>query len=113
MDDDDVDSEHGTEILAKLWGADLGIARAAEIVWVKNSAPDNPDNTDNVMWEKVLEGLVRVLGDVVANSRTTLGKTILNMSFGYDEDAVTPPGFLRMFRKYTIHQRCWYGAGAG
>lgn len=80
-------------------GSFLGISRAADIVWVKNSADKNPSGVNKIITERFLEGLVRVLSDVVAYLKTARGKTILNMSFGSDEASVNPPRFLRMLCK--------------
>jgi len=82
----EADLEHGTKVLSKIWGKQLGIAKRAQIVLVENySLP--PAVKANWIQERHLEALVRVIDDVYEHSPENIGKVIINMSFAWLNNA--------------------------
>lgn len=74
--------QHGTEVTSRAWGAVLGLARKAQIILVQNFQED-PADKSNMIHERYLESLTRVLQDVVTKGDSIKGRVIVNMSFGW------------------------------
>ncbi|KAK7943020.1 Glucan 1-3-beta-glucosidase [Apiospora aurea] len=85
---------HGTNVVSLAFGAQLGLAKRANIIVVGNENADPPDK-NNLILERYLQSLVRVLEDVDRKGAAGRGKSIINMSFGWVNDINSHAKFMR------------------
>ncbi|KAF2992905.1 hypothetical protein E8E14_000151 [Neopestalotiopsis sp. 37M] len=75
-------TKHGSEVLSKVWGINLGLAKNAQIVLPLNANGD-PTERRNKIQDLYLNSLVRVLQDIDDNYKGRESDCIINMSFGW------------------------------
>ncbi|PGH19017.1 hypothetical protein AJ79_00051 [Helicocarpus griseus UAMH5409] len=95
IDPEDVSRVHGSGVCAKIVGAQLGICKKCNLVFVPGSI--RPDSN---AWERVSEHVLLRALDTLEDikKRGRQGKAVVNMSFGF-KPHVMPSPFYKQFRE--------------
>jgi hypothetical protein len=67
-------------------GKTLGLARKAQLVVVRNNN-GSPGDKNKHIHERYLASLVAILDEIVPMSPEQRAKVVINMSFGWEQDA--------------------------